>query len=1006
MKRIFLLCYFTLFSVQALTARQWSTDTLVVLQIAQEQGLSQLGATSLQFDKQGFLWVGTQNGLNRFNGFQMKVWLADDDTHGFPDDHIRAMHYQNDTLWMTTNTHSLCAYLLAEDRFIHFAEQLDFEHNRFVKYSYSLHPTQDNRLIVGTAGHCLLFDKATATFDILPVSHIMDNDFVTCIREVEGDRYLVGTNSSGAYLLNTKDKSISTVESLQLLSRTQINAIYRRPDGGLLIGSDAGLYKLGADLQNLEKLTDGSIRSIQPWEEGRLLVGAKNGQFFLDEGEQRVDVVFVNHEGREITSDVLAFQQDEQGGRWLGTETRGIFYYHPYQTKFHTSRIQTANSPKADFISIFNFLRDADNLWMATEFGFVKHRLHSDEYKLYRTDLLEYTLTKDHYGTIWVGGFEQGLLRYDRRTDRFVPVSLPFADKDIIQLTPVSTDSIWVHTWSSGIYAMHTRTQALDPVTLFGKDVVRSRTSLVDRLGNIWIGSDEGLYQVRPDRSVVYYDSLSNERVFAIAEDTAGRLWVGTAKGLNELDPQTGQMSHYSSQTGLPNDFIYGVEVDAKGNVWVSTNYGVSVLNHHTRRFKNYTQDDGLQNNEFNGKAAYQDSLGYLYFGGMNGFNIFHPDSIPINRHTGRTHIENVLLFGRPISENVLYSDTLIFSHDQNVITFEFVNLNYLWSKKNRYQFILEGFDKEWRPITQDNSTTYTNLPPGSYRFMVRGSNNELIWGDIEQITVIIQSPWYETTAFRAGMAVLVLLFAGGAFTYKTYEQRKLNKRLQRMVNERTEELSQTNNALHQSLEVSQMQKENITFLMQELNHRVKNNLQLITSLIDIQSFEIEDEDIQDKLRILQSRVFTVSKIHDLLNVRQEGNSESMAVFIGNLTSDLIAFSGQEISFSSDLENVALPSNKLSYLGLVLNELITNSIKHAFTTEQTDKTIRVNLYKKGAILLLEYKDNGVGFDKNKVWGNQHQGMNLIYLLVKELGGAVQVENDDGAKFVIELPHKK
>ena len=186
----------------------------------------------------------------------------------------------------------------------------------------------------------------------------------------------------------------------------------------------------------------------------------------------------------------------------------------------------------------------------------------------------------------------------------------------------------------------------------------------------------------------------------------------------------------------------------------------------------------------------------------------------------------------------------------------------------------------------------------------------------------------------------------------------------------------------------------------------MKNNLQLITSLIDIQSFEIEDEDIQDKLRILQSRVFTVSKIHDLLNVRQEGNSESTAVFIGNLTSDLIAFSGQEISFSSDLENVALPSNKLSYLGLVLNELITNSIKHAFTTEQTDKTIRVNLYKKGDILLLEYKDNGVGFDKNKVWENQHQGMNLIYLLVKELGGAVQVENDDGAKFVIELPHKK
>lgn len=1005
LKKLFFFLLFILVTGLWGQARDMPADTLVVLQIAQEEGLSQLGATSLQFDNNGFLWVGTQNGLNRFNGYQMKVWRADKELTAFQDDHIRAMHYQNDTLWVTTNTYSLCAYILAEDRFIDFADELDFEHNRFVKYSYALHATDDNRLLIGTAGHCMLYDKHRQSFDILSIPQMMENDFVTCIEAVQGDLYLIGTNASGLYLLDTTVKRVYVVDELQALRQAQVNTLYRMDKETVLIGTDRGMYSVDNGMKRLEWKAKGTVRSIQRWDDSRLLIGGKNESFFLHGGAERQAVVFVNHDGKEITSDILAYQEDDQGGRWIGTETRGIFYYHPYQTKFETSRIQASNSPKKDFISIFNFLRDGDDLWMATEFGFVKHPLYSDNYKLYRTDLLEYTLAKDANGTIWAGGFEQGLLRYNRRFDRFDNIALPFADKDIIQVTPISADSIWVHTWSSGIYAMHTSTLGLTPVKLFGKDVVRSRASLVDRQDNIWIGSDEGLYRVSKDRQVDYYDSLSNERVFAITEDQGGHIWIGTAKGLNELDPTTGRLAHYTAQTGLPNDFIYSVEVDDRGDIWVSTNYGISVLNREIGAFKNYTQDDGLQNNEFNGKAGYRDSLGYLYFGGMNGFNIFHPDSIRINRHTGKVHVENVSLFGRPIDRNVLYTDTLVFSHDQNVITFDFVNLNYLWSKKNRYQFMLEGFDKEWRPVTRDRSTTYTNLAPGTYHFKVRGSNNELLWGDTDEITVIIRSPWYATTVFRVGVALFFLLLVAGAFAYKAYQQRQTNQRLRRMVDERTEALSETNAALHTSLKLTQQQTENISFLMQELNHRVKNNLQLITSLIDIQSFEIDDNDIQDKLRLLQSRVFTVAKIHDLLNVRDTEKGSSIATFINNLAQDLIAFSGQEIDFRSDLEDVVLPSNKLTYLGLILNELFTNSIKHAFYEGQAYKLIRVGLQTEGDALLLRYQDNGVGFDKEMDWGEKHQGMHLIHLLVQELKGTIDLQTDKGVVFLIRLQHK-
>ena len=987
-----------------LHAKLLPTDTLTVLQIAQEEGLSQLGASSLAFDNKGYLWVGTQNGLNRFNAYQMKVWQTDMQNTGFPDDHIRDLYYQHDTLWMATNTHSICAYLLAEDRFIQFPEVLNFEKNSFVKYSYTIHPAANNLLLIGTAKHCILFDTKKNSVKILHLPQLLENDFVTSIATLNQNQYLLGTNASGLYVLDLIPNKISHDPRLSALANSQINSLYKQKDNNILIGSDKGLFQFIQNTGQLNQLHSSTVRSIQAWDKNNYLIGGKNENFLLSTVFSWRKLVFVSQEGKELNTDVLAFQQDEQGGKWIGTETRGLLYYHPFQTKFKTRRIQAKNAPKQDFISTFNFLRDADDLWMTTEFGFVKHALKTGNYKLYRTDLLEYTITKDAKGTIWAGGFEQGLVFYNRLKDEFTPVKLPFVDKDIIQITPVGQDSIWIHTWSSGIYALNITDHQCNPVKLFGKDLVRSRTSLVDLQGNIWIGSDDGLYQVSSDRKVKYYNKLSNERVFAIALDKKKNdIWIGTAKGLNRLNPQTGVIKQYIRQAGLPNDFIYSVEIDNKSNVWVSTNFGISMLNQNTQTFKNYTEEDGLQNNEFNGKAGYQDSLGYLYFGGMNGFNIFHPDSIPVNKNTGRTYIERVLLFGNPIASNILFTDTLYFSHNQNVISFEYSNLNYLWSKKNRYLFMLEGFDKQWRPMTAERTTTYTNLAPGTYTFKVRGSNNELLWGDTQKITIIIHSPWYATTIFRAGLILLLILLIAGALMYKNYQQAKTNRRLTKMVKERTEALSKSNKELENSLQISQKQKDNIAFLMQELNHRVKNNLQLITSLIDIQSFEVQQPAIQKRMETLRSRIFTVSKIHDLLNVRDNQAGGSLKDFMTKLTEELMAFSGESILLHRDVAEIVLPSSKLTYLGLILNELITNSIKHAFPKNQVDKQIKIKLIKEEEYIQLVYSDNGIGYNINKRSKGENKGIDLIALLVKELKGQVNISTDKGTHFKIIIP---
>lgn len=1000
--RVFLVTLLSIQSYLSMAESTRGTDSLMVVHIAQEEGLSQLGALAMDFDDNGYLWIGTENGLNRFNGYQMQVHKAGEMQGELPDDHIRSMYYANDTLWLATNTHSVIAYLMAENRFINFRDQLGTEQHPFVKFSYTLYPTKGNILIAGTVGNCLLIDRVKLTFRILPIPDATNNDYVTSVTELNEGQYLVGTNASGLYRLDATNQLITPVYELAPLKNTPINAFYKWSPNQTLIGTDAGLYEYNEKSGSHRKIDGRAVKSLHRWDDRTLMIGGFNETHFFRDGKKWQKVVFFDGAGAELEATVLHVKNDLLGGVWIGTSGRGVFYYHPHQHKFTPSRINVANSPKKDFISIFHFLRDGDDLWMATDLGFVRHDLQKSDYKLYQTDLLEYALTKDANQTIWAGGFGQGLLKYNRETDRFDTVPLPFADKDIIQLTPISPDTIWVHTWSSGIYALNVHDYGVTPREIHGQQLVRSRTSFIDSSGAIWIGSDEGLYCIRGNQSV-YYDSLSNERVFAITEDPYHNIWVGTAKGLNCVDPKTGKVTAYTQQAGLPNDFIYSVESDQQGNIWVSTNFGIAVLDHQHRTFKNYTEDDGLQNNEFNGKAGYTDSLGYFYFGGMNGFNMFHPDSIYANKQVGRTLIEDIQLFGMPLQKNIPYTDTLVFSHNENVITFDFVSLNYLWAKKNRYRFMLEGFDKTWRPITQNRSTTYTNLDPGTYTFVVMGSNNELIWGAPDKITVVIQSPWYASLWFRLTAGVLLALVITGTFVYKNYQQKKTNLRLSHMVSVRTEELRQTNRALNASLETTQRQKENIGFLMQELNHRVKNNLQLITSLIDIQSFEIEDTGIQDKLRLLQSRVFTVSKIHDILNQKDAGNNIRTDQFIGDLAKDLIVFSGLSIELEINVEPIYFPVNKLTHLGLIINELITNSIKHAFEGHKDAKRIQISLREENDRLTFIYRDNGKGFGSTDANKGKKKGVNLVKNLARELKGTLTLRDDGGAMFICDFP---
>ncbi|NMM50813.1 ligand-binding sensor domain-containing protein [Marinigracilibium pacificum] len=984
-----------------------NADTIKVVNIAQEKGLSQLNALSLEFDNLGYLWIGTENGLNRYNGYQIKVFKAGSQSNSLRDDHIRGMYHSNDTLWLATNTHSVSAFLLKENRFINLEDSININESPGTKFTYNITPVDGRYLLAGSIDNCILIDRLTLKCTVIKITGKTDNEYVTnTIRY--NNKILIGTNYNGTYIFDISTKEIEPF----LFNKLEVNSFYDIGNGYFLIGTNSGLYKHKTGTKITEKINAphglNVIRNIFKWDEENIFIGGINRNFLLSEDNTFKEIVFTNQNDKPVQSTILSFAIDKQGGRWLGTEGRGVFYYHPNQKKFIPNRIIVENAPKKDFISMFNFEKEGDTLWMATEFGFVRYLENEDEYKLYLTNNLEYTIVKGLNGTLWAGGFGEGLVRYDRKNDTFRHVPLDVKDKDVIHITPITTDSIWVHTWSEGIYSLNVNTNSTQKISIKGESLIRSRNSFIDSSGDIWLASDNGLYQISGDNQY-YYDSLTNERVFDITEDSNHNIWIGTGKGLNRLDKETGIITHYYEQEGLPNDFIYGVESDIHDNIWVSTNYGLSVFNQETRTFKNYTEADGLQNNEFNGKAAFKSESGRLYFGGMNGFNAFNPEKIFINENPGKIIIEEIELFGKAIDNYSPHTKQLEFQHNQNVITFNYVNLSYLYPEKNHYQFMLEGFDTDWRPITSERSTTYTNLDPGTYVFKVRGSNNDLIWGDETEVLITIRSPWYATTWFKISIIIFGILLITTIFLIRDRQQKSMNLKLSKMVEERTKELTRINEVLKDSLELTKKQKENISFLMRELNHRVKNNLQLITSLIDFQNFDDRNISQEVKLKQLQTRIFTVSKIHDLLNPTEIANDEiSIDLFIEKLTLDIANFSGSDIIVNTASPSILINSKKLTYLGLILNELITNSIKHAFPISNSKeiKLINIEVKESDYKIHILYHDNGIGFSETEVNDTSSMGLQLINAMTEELGGVLSIVSEKGSTFKFEFDKSK
>ncbi|PIB35108.1 hypothetical protein BFP72_06720 [Reichenbachiella sp. 5M10] len=987
-----------------------SLDTLQINYIGQEEGVTQLNVQDIVQDEMDYVWFSTEDGLHRFNGLQMKIFADNPlDSLSIPDDHNRGLLIVDDTLWIASNSQGIFALDLRSETFIRPFEDLSNV------ISYKVFQLDDQHLLFSSSNTFYVYNRSTKGLTKITHAQQDSENHVTALVPVSTDQFVLATLNGGLLTLNLKTLSLV---GQQRLDPSAHNALLLH-QGQLYVGTEQGLYLLDVSSGVAKNVVPAhAINCIYLYENGELWLGTNEGLVTFDPSTQTVTQCITQDQSGKVyfPLEIMTIHGDGKGNVWMGTAGEGLHHYNKYQKKFSSISLEMEGYTKDTKLSTFQFLpavREDSALWLGTTYNILQYNYLTGEFKHYKDDFpksLIYAMQRDLNGDIWCGGFDgTGLLRYNRTVDRFekaeVTGDIP-NDKSVIDIRPLTRDKLLVSTWSSGMYTYDLARKKFEVYLVDGQSLNRARISFVDSRDNLWLGSDQGAYRIadRGTGAVHHFtagkhkQAINNDRIFAINEDAKGNIWLGTSTGVTKLNPGNGTVQRYYRQEGFPNDFVYSVLIDARDRVWMGTNKGIAVLDPSTERFVHYSHKDGLQNDEFNGKAAYQDVYGNFYFGGVDGINVFHPEDIRINPYQPKVHLESIELFNQPLSKNAIYQDHYTFHSDENVLTFKYAANNFLNPSKVSYSYWMDGFDKQWRPVTKNQSITYTNLPPGKYTFRIKATNDNGVWGKNERwVWLTIIPPWYDQYWFKVVSVFGIVMSALAFYLYKSHTYKRNNERLERTVKERTAELQE-------ALEVSQSRQHSIQFLMREMKHRVKNNLQIISSLLSLQALNLDNEDAKHTLQVARNRILTISYLENIMD------SESEHVHVDQFTRELcdnvlrLIASDERPTFETvyDLEPAEVTGFNITFYGLLINELLTNVSKYAFDGSRTDNRLTISCKVDAECLELVIADNGKGYNPEEIKQGAI-GLDLVKDMVRQLRGEMTVDSYEGTKNTIKIP---
>ena len=820
--------------------------------ITADDGLSNNTVRGIVQDRLGFLWFGTEDGLNRYDGYSFTAYRhLPQDPGTIGDDFIWALSLAPDGgIWIGTNVGGLSRCDPATRRFRVWAHDPARPGSLSDNNVRSVCAAPDGTVWAGTqAGGLNRLDPATGSCRVyrhhpgIPGSLAHDTVLALCV-DRSGTLW-AGTNNG----LDRWDPAHGGFVHFQpdpadpgSLSHPVVMAILEDDAGALWVGTEGGLNRLDRasgrftrfrhDPRDPGSLPHDNVISLYQDRQGRLWVGTLGGAALLDRSAGRFRS-FRNEPSRPDSFGnnmaITAFE-DDGGTLWFGTGG-GISRYNPYNCRF--GRISPdpgdANSLGAPIVR--SILMDrAGLLWVGfVDGGLDRIDLPAGRFTHWRNrpadpaslsrDMVS-TLCEDRQGRLWVGTWGSGLDRMDRARGTFThyrsraddPATL---SSDIVQaIVEDPAGNLWIGT-ENGLNRMDPATgrttrfrhDPSDAGTL-SDNRVQSGALCFDRTGALWVGTWQGLNRLDPatlrftryDRNPDDPRSLGDSRITAVIESADGRIWVGTyGGGLHVLGIDRRSFMRYTVADGLPSNMVYCIQEDADSRLWLSTNNGLSRFDPRSRTFRNYDVTDGLQSNQFFWGASGRSPDGRLFFGGVRGLNVFDPKTIRDNPHVPPVVLTAFRKFDQPmdLGAGLARESVITLDHTDNFFSFEFAALDFVEPSRNQYAYRLEGFDRDWIRCGTRRYASYTNIGGGEYVFRVRAANNDGVWNQAgASVRIRVRPPFWATAWFQL-LAVLALagLLLGG-YQWRIRRVLARQRELAALVSERTRQLEAKNIAL------------------------------------------------------------------------------------------------------------------------------------------------------------------------------------------------------------------
>ena len=1036
-----------------------------------EQGLSQTDISCILQDSKGFIWFGTQDGLNKYDGYGFTVYQNDpsDSTSLSDSDVLCIFEDRYGYLWIGTKGGGLNRFDRTSDTFRRWKNNPKNPNSLSHNIILSICEDSSDVLWIGTAGGGLnRFDREKERFTHYRHDpdnpNSISNNYVVSIHIDSSGVIWIGTWGRG---LNRYDPNNETFKhwihdsddrtSISSNNIACINEFHTDSQNVMLIGTAAGVNKFNQETEQFThyrnnpndplSLSNDYISSILRDKSGTFWIGTYGGG--LNRWNQKHDTfehweyIPDNPEGLN-NNQITKLYEDRSGVIWIGTMGGGINRFNRTRKAFRHWEHDSKNSASLSHDDIFSIYEDpAGDIWIGTYGGglILFHQAEEtferwvhepgNPHSLGNNDI--FSIYNDISGTFWIGT-GNGLFQFDRENNRFQRQNIIQDDTNQLIIFSIIQDNvgaIWIGTYGNGIYRLyddkirHYKHNPDDPNSLSDNFV---KIIYEDRNGILWIGTDMGgLNRYDPETGRFSHwlhdtknpESLSHDEIYCIYEDNSGLLWIGTdGGGLNRFNREKNIFIRITEKDGLPGNVVYGIIEDAHGNLWLSTNRGISKCNPKTTSFRNYDVYDGLQSNEFNQGAYCKTRTGEMFFGGINGFNAFHPDSIKDNPHIPPIVFTDFQISNRSVSiggdfslqQHISEAKEIILSHKDKVFSFTFAALDYQIPEKNQYMHIMEGFDPVWSYTGYQRTVTYTNLSPGEYIFRVRGSNNDGVWNqEGASIKITIIPPFWRTLWF---MAIAIFATASLVYGLHGYRIRLLRIRakiMEREVKKHTDHLTKEIAERKIAEEKIKASLEEKVVLLQEIHHRVKNNLQVICSLLNLQSKTVKEKEALKILRESQSRIRTISLVHeklyqahDLARINLIEYTKSLAVWLYQS----YGVSPNRIILEINVGDISLAPDTAVPFGLVINELLSNALKHAFPKSQKKMgkiLIDLTSDEAGNITLI-VRDNGVGLPKDlDVHSTESLGLRLVTILVEDqLQGKLHLDRRKGTAFHIEF----